>query len=81
MTSGTTGLEIEFTFAFTRDGQPSISAIRSGEHLVKVADEQALWNALPDELREQLVAEAWRDAEPEQDDWFAEDARISKEVA
>ncbi len=66
--TGTTSLELEFTLAFTSDGQPSISAIRCGEHLIAMADEQALWNALPDELREKIAAEAWEQAEPDCDD-------------
>lgn len=74
--TGTSGAELEFTLTFTPDGQPSIAAIRCGEHLVAMADEQALWNALPDALRERLIAEAWEDAEPEVDDWNADDARM-----
>lgn len=79
--TGTTSAELEFTLTFTPDGQPTISAIRCGEHLVAMKDEDALWNALPDELREELIAEAWEQAEPEVDDFACDDERISKGAA
>jgi hypothetical protein len=44
-------------------------------------DRDRVWCALPEWLQERLMADAETLYEPEQDDWHAEDARISKEVA
>lgn len=76
--TGATSREFQFELSFTSDGQPSISAIRIGEHLVEMQHEDALWNALPDELREKLIAEAWEQAEPETDDFLCDDERIAR---
>lgn len=77
---GATSCELEFEFAFTPDGQlervECISIGANREHLVKWGDDRKLFELLPEALREKLIAEAWRDAEPEQDDWHAEDARM-----
>lgn len=77
--TGTSGAELEFTFVFTHDGQlervECISIGANREHLVKWGDDRKLFELLPEALREKLIAEAWREAEPECDDAASDAAR------
>jgi hypothetical protein len=69
MKRGTATINLTFEFEFARDGNdPEIYAIRSDDHLVEMGDkERKLWSALPESLREQILADAWEDAEDDGD--------------
>lgn len=74
---GTCSITLTFELEFADDGNDAaVVAIRSGEHLVDMAHEQALLAALPEALFEQVKAEAWEDSEPV-DDGHAPDREVA----
>jgi hypothetical protein len=68
MKHGTATINLTFEIDFADDGNdPAVTAIRSDGHVVDVAAENFLIDALPEALLEQLKADAWDDAVPVDD--------------
>lgn len=60
---GTTTINLTFELEFADDGNDAqVLAIRSDGHLVDMASEPFLTDALPEALWEQIKADAWEDA-------------------
>ncbi len=75
MKRGTVTINLTFEIEFADDGNdPSVTAIRSDEHLVEMASENFLIDALPEALWEQIKADAWEDATPVDDGHEADEA-------
>ena len=63
MKRGTTTINLTFEIEFADDGNDAkVLSIRSDGHLVDVASEPFLTDALPEPLWEQIKADAWEDA-------------------
>lgn len=85
---GSTSIELEFTFTFSRDGSGQevdrIAIARRGStdyDLVKWGDDERLFNLLPEAIREQLLSEAWSNAEDDDSDGDAKCDEARAEVA
>lgn len=74
---GTCSITLTFDLEFADDGNDAaVVAIRSGEHLVDMAQERSLIAALPEALWEQIKAEAWEDSDAV-DDGHAPDREVA----
>lgn len=85
--TGSTSVELEFTFTFSRDGSGQevdrIAIKRAGSdvyELVAWGDDERLFNLLPEAIREQLLNEAWAGAEDDDSDGDAKCDEARAEV-
>jgi hypothetical protein len=63
MKRGTCSITLTFEIEFADDGnEADIKAIRSDNHLVEMASEAFIVDALPEALWDQIKADAWEDA-------------------
>jgi hypothetical protein len=75
MKHGTTSLEFELSFRFTADGEPDAPTISFGGRELPKQLVNRLLLALTRRQQEELVSEAWDNAEDEADDAACDEAR------
>lgn len=75
MKSGATSLELDVTYSFTADGDADLSSVCLGLRRLPTPLAKRLLEWLGSRVQDQLVNEAWANAEEETDDAACDEAR------